>query len=97
VPNSYFLKDIYMVWREGRSPDQRAHQILERFKTRTEWQNLIENNSLQVVRTHKYNPKWEVEGLKTFIYRSIRPFIPLNLSYCFVFICKRKNRLEKNE
>lgn len=91
LPNSYFVKDIYFVLREGRSPSQRGGQMLERFRTRMEWQDLLENNFLRTVRVYKYNPEWEKKSVGILIYRIFRPFIPLNLSYCFVFICMRKH------
>lgn len=99
LPNSYFLKDIYFVWRKGQSPSQRGGQMLERFGTRMEWQELLEKNFLHILTVNKYNPKWRIKNIGTLIYRCLRPFIPLNLSYCFVFICMPKKngrqRIEK--
>lgn len=61
-------------------------QEIEQLATRREWQDLIESNGLRVRHVYKYNPSPPTASLK---YRLIRPFIPLNLSYSFVFICDR--------
>ncbi|MGD0028122.1 MAG: methyltransferase domain-containing protein [Candidatus Bathyarchaeia archaeon] len=86
LPNAYFIKDIYMVWRKGSFPGY--GQPLDRYNTLREWITILENNKLKVLNTFKYNPKWRIESFDYLVYRIFRPFIPLNLSYCFVFICK---------
>lgn len=86
VPNSYFLMTIINVWRTG-STGRETVQEIDRWATKKEWMSLLEKNGLKVEKVFKYNYKTPKDPLK---YRLIRPFIPLNLSYCFLFICRKK-------
>lgn len=86
VPNSYFLMTILNVWRTG-STGRDTVQEIDRWATRKEWEDLLESNGLKVEKVLKYNYKTPKDPLK---YRLLRPFIPLNLSYSFLFICKKK-------
>lgn len=86
VPNSYFLMTIINVWRKG-STGRKTVQEIDRWATRKEWEELLEKNGLKVEKTLKYNYKTPQDSLK---YRILRPFIPLNLSYCFLFLCRKK-------
>lgn len=91
LPNSYFIKDIYMVWRKGLAPSH--GQPLEKFATKIEWKNLLNKCGLRALTVHKYNPKWKIISIGHLIYRLLRPLIPLNLSYCFAFVCcKKRNK-----
>lgn len=85
VPNAYFIKDIYMVWRKGGV--RRYGQIIDRYGTKMEWEAFLENNGLRILETLKYNPKWKIRSFGHLIYRICRPLISLNLCYHFVFIC----------
>ena len=85
LPNSYFLMTVWNVLRNG-DPGRTTDQAIDRLATREEWRNLIEENGLRVRKIWKYNYKSPKASLK---YKIIRPFIPLNLSYCFLFSCVR--------
>ena len=97
LPNSYYLADIFWhVWRTGYSVSH--HQPLERFATFGEWSDLIRGGGLEVVKAYKYNfrfPRsaedwrWYRQHPKKMLYLLIAPFTPFNLSYHFLFICKR--------
>jgi hypothetical protein len=86
LPNAYFIKDIYRVWRTGSFPG--FGQPLDRYNSLQTWVDLIEKNNLKVLKANKFNPKWPLQSLGHLAYRIARPFIPLNLSYAFVFTCK---------
>lgn len=85
LPNSYFLMTIWNVFRKG-STERVTDQKVDRWATKQEWVQLIEGNGLRVVDVMKYNYRSPRAPLK---YKIIRPFIPMNLSYCFLFICRK--------
>lgn len=91
VPNSYFLMTIINVWRKG-STERKTVQEIDRWATRKEWEELLETNGLKVEKIFKYNYKTPNDPLP---YRILRPFIPLNLSYCFLFLCRKKTNDEQ--
>jgi len=86
VPNSYFLPIIINVWLKG-DKGLKSNQPLERLATKTEWQQLLEKNGLKVERIFAYNYKTEKDP---WLYRLLRPFIPFNLAYCFLYECQKK-------
>jgi len=85
LPNSYFLMTVWNVFKIG-STGRVTDQKMDRWATKREWIELIEKNGLQVKDVLKYNYKSPHGALK---YKFLRPFIPLNLSYCFLFICRK--------
>jgi ubiquinone/menaquinone biosynthesis C-methylase UbiE len=96
LPNSFYVIDIIRVLLTGYGPNH--FQPLERFATRAEWQELIERYGFKVITTKKYNTRFPTSAADMFWYLK-RPkrllmvltnwLIPLNLSYSFVFVCKR--------
>ena len=97
LPNSYYLVDIiWQVWRTGYGPDH--HQVVQRFATVKEWQHFLEGQGLQVLRTHKYNFKfprsrsdlqWYRDNPRKILNLLVAPFMPHNLSYHHLFICRK--------
>ncbi|MGQ0601017.1 MAG: methyltransferase domain-containing protein [Anaerolineales bacterium] len=97
VPNSYYLLDIiWHVWRTGYAVSHR--QTIERFATFREWWDLLEDGGLHVLEAHKYNfafPRsradmnWYRQHPRKLLYLAASPFIPRNLSYSFLYICRR--------
>ena len=85
VPNSYFLMTVWKVMKAGDTGRQ-TDQIIDRWATRKEWSELIGGAGFAIEKVHKYNFKSKKASLK---YRLVRPFIPMNLSYCFLFICSK--------
>lgn len=96
LPNSHHIRALYNVYKYGGiSPDL---QDFERFATRKEWESLLTENGLQVIAAHKYDTGMSrayKEGNEIFWYLYNITFhllgrwwIPLNLSYTFIFICK---------
>jgi len=83
LPNSYFLMTIFNVWRSG-STGRRTDQEVDRWATRGEWTRLLDENGLRVRSVLKYNYRVRQAPWK---YRLLRPFIPRDLSYCFLFVC----------
>jgi len=94
VPNSYFIGHIYMAFRYGIAPSEGFQNFSEKFGTRLEWQKLLEKNGLEVLKTYKYNEIWasnKVDYITKLLYNfALRPFIPLNLSYGFAYVCKNR-------
>ena len=96
LPNLFSWDNIQMVKKTGRSPSH--DQELERFFTRWQWQDFLEENRLKVKRVVKYNGfpnlferkngRVKLKSLKKFFRRF---FIPFNLSASFIFICERKD------
>jgi SAM-dependent methyltransferase len=85
LPNSYFLMIILNVMRTG-SIGVRTEQEIERLATRKEWEGLIVNSGFKIEKIFKYNYKSSEASVK---YKIVRPFIPFNLSYAFIFVCRR--------
>jgi ubiquinone/menaquinone biosynthesis C-methylase UbiE len=97
LPNSYYVLDIvWSVWRRGYPVSHK--QAIERFATAGEWRDLIQAHGLQVIRSHKYNfcfprsradVRWYARFPRKVAYVLLSPFTPFNLSYSFLFICRR--------
>jgi SAM-dependent methyltransferase len=94
VPNLFFLGHIYMAFRYGIEPSEANQNFSEIFKTRKGWEELFEKNGLKVLNCYKYNTIWastKVSSVTKILYNYLlKPFIPLNLSYSFLFICEKK-------
>lgn len=96
LPNTFSLfPNIWIALRQGRTSID-PYQPIQRYAARREWQELLEKNGLYVRKTIKYDrvpPRsWaEVRTLlrhpKELLRTLAAPFIPLNLAFCFVFIC----------
>lgn len=85
VPNSYFLMTVWNVLCQG-STGRTTEQMLDRWATRREWAEMLRHNGLQVEKVRKHNYSSRRSPL---LYKITRPFIPLNLSYCFLFHCRK--------
>lgn len=95
LPNSYYLVDIlWDVWRTGYGPSHR--QLLERFDTVGGWRDNLERGRFQIEHVYAYNFQfpyskndwgWYWSRPTRMIKMLISPFVPFNLSYCFLFIC----------
>jgi ubiquinone/menaquinone biosynthesis C-methylase UbiE len=96
LPNSYYLVDIiWQVWRTGYSVSH--NQPVERFATFREWWDLIESVGFKVERAYKYNflfPRtindwrWYKQNPRKLLNLIVSPFIPLNLSNHFLYVCR---------
>ena len=100
VPNTFsLLNNIWIALRQGRTSID-PYQPIQRYGARYEWQELLEDNGLVVQKTIKYDrvkPRTRNE-LKTLLSHPkelarliLAPFVPLNLAFCFVFICHKAN------
>jgi ubiquinone/menaquinone biosynthesis C-methylase UbiE len=97
LPNSYYVLDIvWSVWRRGYPVSHK--QAIERFGTSGEWRDLIQAHGLKVIESHKYNfrfprsradIRWYARFPRKIAYVLLSPFTPFNLSYSFLFICRR--------
>jgi ubiquinone/menaquinone biosynthesis C-methylase UbiE len=103
LPNSYYLGDILKtVMLDGNPPNH--NQMIDRFATINEWKNLLEKNGLVVKKVHRYNllfpqtkEDWKYlrDRPRRFLGILISPFIPFNLSYSFLYICRKKQAEDK--
>jgi SAM-dependent methyltransferase len=100
VPNTFsLLNNIWIALRQGRTSID-PYQPIQRYGARYERQELLEDNGLVVQKTIKYDrvkPRTRNE-LKTLLSHPkelarliLAPFVPLNLAFCFVFICHKAN------
>jgi SAM-dependent methyltransferase len=96
LPNSYYLADIvWHVWRTGRGPDH--HQAVQRFATAREWADVLTMMGLEVVKTYRQNLlfprsraewRWYLSHPTRLLYLLSGYVTPLNLSYCFLYLCR---------
>ena len=87
VPNLFSFVNIFKVYEEGNVPEG---QPIEVFMTRKKWEKTLQDNGLKVMSRHKYNAlSWKSKNTVNLLYRVIAPFIPLNLTYSFAFICNK--------
>ncbi len=95
VPNSYFLGHVFIVMRTGEPPDEGRQFFAERFGTKMQWRRLLEQSGLHVTSVHKYNTirasKKVGLGFRLVYNFIIRPFLPSNLSYGWMFLCVKSS------
>ncbi|MFC1631542.1 class I SAM-dependent methyltransferase [Candidatus Omnitrophota bacterium] len=94
VPNLFSWDNIEQVKKTGQPPSH--GQELERFATRTEWEQLLRENGFSVIKVQNYNGfprlleakngKIKVKSLRKFFRRF---FVPFNLCSSFIFICRK--------
>jgi len=97
VPNTFSLMtNIWIAFRQGRTSID--DQPIQRYGARQEWQQLLEENGLTVEKTIKYEhvvPRTRQDWLghlqhpKRMLRLFLIPFIPLNLAYGFIFVCRK--------
>lgn len=96
LPNSFYLGDIFKVLFKGKTEEQ--WQIQEKLLSKEEWRELIEENGLKVEKIYGYNKYPELFQKGTLKMKSFRKLIqtllmkclcPLNLSWEFLYICKK--------
>ena len=96
LPNTFgILGNVWTALRTGRTFDD--GQPIQRYAARMEWQDLLEQAGLTVVQTVKYDQIWprtlaDVQRLLTHPKDIIRlilgPFVPLNWTNYFVYLCQ---------
>lgn len=92
VPNLYFLGHIYMAMRYGVCPSEGGQEFSEMFSTVEGWKKLLAAGGLEIISVYKYNEirvTTKVSKGTTVLWNMFNAFVPLNLSYCFIFICKK--------
>lgn len=96
LPNSFYFGDILKVLFRGKQEEQ--WQIQEKLLTKEQWRLLIQKNGLIVEKIYGYNKYPELFQEGTFKIKSIKKFIktllmkyfcPLNLSWQFVYVCRK--------
>jgi SAM-dependent methyltransferase len=98
LPNSYGLVgNIKHVWQTGQVFDD--GQPLQRYNTRTGWQDMLAANGLLTIQTLKYERVWP-RTWPDFRWYLTKPakivrlfftwFVPTNLANCLVYLCRRR-------
>jgi len=89
VPNGFWLRDLLVVLRKGRKPLQEPQEYAAML-SRVGWENLITSAGLRIENAFKYNgrPKVHLNLAKSFS-ALLQLLTPLNLSWCFIFICSK--------
>lgn len=97
VPNTYsLLHNILLAYKKGQTVVD--SQPIQRYAARQEWADMLERNGLRVLHTHKYEietPRHKKDWLaylrhpKKLVRLALRPFVPTNLAFCFVFTCHK--------
>ena len=97
----YVPNDDYVLHKVGYETDS---QLIVNHYSLKKWEQLLETNGLKTERVYKDNSHLlslnvAGKGLKRFLkivfkllIRPLVPFVQLKLSYCFIFICRKKNR-----
>lgn len=95
LPNIFgILGNIWTALRTGRTFDD--GQPLQRYAARLEWQELLEDGGLKVIRTVKYErvfPRnfedvcWYFKHPKDLVRLFLSPLVPLNWANYFVYLC----------
>lgn len=98
LPNTFSLmQNIWIAFRQGRTAID-PYQPIQRYGARLEWQKLLEENGLAVVETRKYERIWPrtrrdllalLRRPKEVVRVLLAPLIPLNLAFCFIFVCHK--------
>jgi ubiquinone/menaquinone biosynthesis C-methylase UbiE len=97
VPNTFsLLTNIWIAYKTGQlSVDQ---QPIQRYGTKSDWKRLLESNGLIVDNIIKYERPWPYYFPDWKYYLSkpkelarlvLSPLVPLNLAFCFLFICHK--------
>ncbi len=86
VPNAFFLPIILNVLLKGRRGTS-SLQPQERQATREEWRELFISQGFKVEKILAYNYR---SRQAPWVYRLLRPFIPFNLAYCFLFLARKE-------
>ena len=102
VPNLMFVGHIYFAFRTGAMPSEGEQSFSEKFLTSAGWKELIEMNGLNVINVlpnNNFDGSHKVSRITSWLWKNaLQYFIPFNLSYAFVFVCKKKSpkpRFEK--
>ena len=100
VPNTFSL--LTNVWHAMRTGETSVDdQPLQRYGARTDWEYLLESNGLKVTRTIKYERPWPyrvsdwgyyLRRPKELMHLLAAPLVPLNLAFCFLFVCHKHKR-----
>lgn len=97
VPNTFsLLTNVWEAFRHGRTAVD--DQPIQRYGARADWSTLLEDNGLRVLRTLKYERPWPyhrpdwnyyLRKPKELARLVAGPLVPLNLAFCFLFVCER--------
>ncbi|MCI0398879.1 MAG: class I SAM-dependent methyltransferase [Chloroflexi bacterium] len=97
VPNTFsLLHNVWIAFRRGRTNID--NQPIQRYLARQEWQQLFEEQGLVADKVAKYEierPRTRADFFsylrhpKRMVRLMLTPFVPLNLAFCFVFVCHK--------
>ncbi|GAI44636.1 unnamed protein product, partial [marine sediment metagenome] len=102
VPNSYYLFDIIHVLKYG-CRKSKTGQIQEKLAPKGEWIEIIKNKNFEVLEIYRDREPIDISWRKVFsnmnlkhifdkiMEKLLQNYMPLNLGYQFIFICKKRN------
>lgn len=98
LPNTFgLLGNVWTALRTGRTHD--GGQPIQRYAARFEWQDLLEEGGLRIIRTVKYEQirprdrsdlRWYIKHPKSVVRLVLGPFVPLNWANYFVYLCQSR-------
>ena len=98
LPNTFsLLTNVLVAFRTGETSID--DQPIQRYGARADWTRLLEQNGLRVTNTIKYERSFPhvaadwgyyLRRPKELLRLFAGPLIPLNLAFCFLFICDKK-------
>lgn len=103
VPNLMFLGYIWLALRNGLMPTHGGmvnnktyyNYTDEKFYTHKGWVDILERNGLKIISSSSFNYIGSTRFTNPFMLKIYNLFlsklIPFNLSYCFIFICKKND------
>ncbi len=100
LPNTFgIMHNVWTALRTGRPGMDK--QPIQRYATVREWEDLLNQGGLRVVRIFKYerefptswkDGRWYLGHRKNLVRLLLTPFIPLNWACCFVFKCLKNDK-----
>jgi len=96
LPNAYFLGHVYLVYKTGEPPDEGGQYFSETFATKNGWEKLLISSGFKILDVLKYNRISRASRRVSSVIRNlynlvVAPFVPMNLSYAFLFICTKED------
>lgn len=97
VPNTFsLLTNVWVAFRTGHTSVDA--QPIQRYGARADWEALIQAGGLEVKKILKYERIWPrllsdwlyyLKRPKELLRLLASPFVPLNLAFCFLYVCDR--------
>jgi SAM-dependent methyltransferase len=92
VPNLFFIGHLYYGLVHGQQPTEGEQRFSETLRTPGGWRELLEDAGLAVESISKWNRIYASQRVPPTVKRAwnmAAPYVPLNVSYAFAFVCTR--------